>query len=158
LAPAVPGFLARTARAAAPRRDGRVLVVIQLDGGNDGINTVVPFKEEGYARHRQSLRLPAAQLVKVNDRVGLHPSPRDAGKLLGTGGVGVVQGVGYPNPSRSHFESMAVWHTARLSAKQRQGFGWLGSALDGGPAPTDGSPAAVLAGLEGPPPALRGRK
>src|SRR5262249_11451774 len=57
LAPAVPGFLARTARAAAPQRDGRVLVVIQLDGGNDGINTVVPFADDGYARHRKTLRL-----------------------------------------------------------------------------------------------------
>ena len=57
LAPTVPGFLTRTARATAPERDGRVLVVIQLDGGNDGINTVVPFKDDGYARHRKTLRL-----------------------------------------------------------------------------------------------------
>src|SRR5215471_15231679 len=82
LAPAVPGFLARTARAAVPQRDGRVLVVIQLDGGNDGINTVVPFKDEGYAKHRKSLRLAKEQLVKVNGEVGLHPALRDAAKLL----------------------------------------------------------------------------
>ena len=110
LAPTVPGFLAATARAAQPHRDGRVLVVIQLDGGNDGINTVVPFKDEGYAKHRKVLRLDKNRLVKVNDKVGLHPSLREVGKLLEAGRLAIVQGVGYPNPNRSHFESMAIWH------------------------------------------------
>src|SRR5271165_752209 len=105
LAPTVPAFLARTARAAAPQRDGRVLVVIQLDGGNDGINTVVPFADEGYAKHRKTLRLA---------RVGLHPALGNFGKLLEAGQLVIAQGVGYPNPSRSHFQSMATWHTARL--------------------------------------------
>ena len=79
LTPTVPGFLARTARAARAERDGRVLIVIQLDGGNDGINTVVPFADDGYAKHRKLLRLPTPQLIKVNDRVGLHPSMTGAG-------------------------------------------------------------------------------
>src|SRR5438067_2195492 len=74
LAPTVPEFLARTAGAAAPARDARVLVVVQLDGGNDGINTVVPFADEGYAKHRRALRLPKERLVKVSGSVGLHPS------------------------------------------------------------------------------------
>src|SRR5262245_58470861 len=103
LAPTVPAFLGQTARAAKPDRDGRILVVIQLDGGNDGINTVVPFTDEGYGKHRQSLRLSRPQLVKVNDSVGLHPSMTDAGKLLESGRLGIVQGVGYPYPNRSHF-------------------------------------------------------
>src|SRR3954452_22300626 len=85
LAPSVPAFLARTARAAAPQRDGRVLVVVQLDGGNDGINTVVPFADEGYARHRRTLRLARDRMVKVDDRVGLHPSLGSFGKLLEAG-------------------------------------------------------------------------
>src|SRR5262249_8923592 len=113
LAPTVPAFLAQTARAAAPKRDERVLVVIQLDGGTDGINTVVPFADPGYAKHRQTLRLPKERLAKINDRVGLHPALRDAARLLETGRLAVVQGVGYPNPNRSHFESMAIWHSAR---------------------------------------------
>ena len=78
LAPTVPAFLARAARAAAPDRDGRVLVVIQLDGGNDGINTVVPFKDEGYAKARSVLRLPADRLHKITQEVGLHPAMADA--------------------------------------------------------------------------------
>src|SRR5438445_13619631 len=82
LAPSVPGFLAETARAAEPRRDGRVLVVVELNGGNDGVNTVVPFADEGYAKHRKALRLPKDRLVKVNDQVGLHPSLVNFGKLV----------------------------------------------------------------------------
>ena len=158
LAPTVPGFLAQTARAAAPQRDGRVLVVIEMNGGNDGINTVVPFKDEGYAKYRKSLRLPAGQLVKVNDKVGLHPALRDAGKLLESGRLTVVQGVGYPNPSRSHFESMAVWQSARRDAREHDGTGWLGRTLDSARQPQDGTPASVLVGLGGIPPALRGVK
>jgi uncharacterized protein (DUF1501 family) len=155
LAPTVPAFLARTARAATPQRDGRVLVVIQLDGGNDGINTVVPFKDEGYAKHRKTLRLDKDRLVKVNDQVGLHPSLRDFGKLLEAGRLAIIQGVGYPNPNRSHFESMAIWHSARLNPDERTGLGWLGRALDGGPR-TEG--AALLIGSGPPPVALRGRR
>src|SRR5713226_4083117 len=130
LAPTIPGFLAQTARAAEPLSDGRVLVVIQLDGGNDGINTVVPFADEGYVKHRKVLRLPKEHLVKVNDTVGLHPSLADAGKLLEAGQLAIVQGVIYPNPNRSHFRSMAIWHSARLDPEEHGGLGWLGRALD----------------------------
>src|ERR1051326_2608903 len=128
LAPSVPEFLARTARAAAPTRDSRILVVIQMDGGNDGVNTVVPFADEGYTRCRRALRLPKEQLVKVNDSVGLHPAMGDAGKLLEGGRLAILQAVGYPNPSRSHFESMAIWHTARFDPEDRGGLGWIGHA------------------------------
>jgi uncharacterized protein (DUF1501 family) len=130
LAPTVPAFLAATARAAAPERDGRVLVVIQLDGGNDGINTVVPYKDEGYARHRTVLRLAAEGLLKIDDSVGLHPSLAGAAKLLERGELAIVQGVGYPNPSRSHFRSMAVWHSARTDPEDHGGAGWLGRVGD----------------------------
>jgi uncharacterized protein (DUF1501 family) len=157
LTPAVPGFLARTARAARPERDGRILVVIQLDGGNDGINTVVPFKDDGYAKHRRLLRLPAGELIKVKDSVGLHPALAEAGNLLETGRLALIQGVGYPNPSRSHFESMAIWQTARLRREERNGTGWIGSALDAAP-PGAGGPGAVFLGGGQLPDALRGRR
>jgi uncharacterized protein (DUF1501 family) len=158
LAPTVPGFLARTARAAERDPDGRILVVLQLDGGNDGINTVVPFKDEGYARHRPILRLPAAQLLKVTDAVGLHPALADAGKLLESGQFAIVPGVGYPNPNRSHFESMAIWHTARLAPEERSGLGWLGQALDRAARPARGAPAALFVGGGLLPAALPGRR
>src|SRR5690348_2594756 len=146
LAPMVPAFLARTARAAVPDRDGRVLVVIQLDGGNDGINTVVPFADEGYAKCRRALRLPREQLIKVNDSVGLHPAMGDAGQLLESQRLTIVQAVGYPNPNRSHFESMAIWHTARFDAEERNGLGWIGRGLDDSRAPAGGVPGAVFVG------------
>ena len=76
LSPVVPGFLTRTARAAGPDRDGRVLVTVQLDGGNDGINTVVPFGDEAYAKLRRELRLPTDKLFRIDDGLGLHPSMR----------------------------------------------------------------------------------
>jgi uncharacterized protein (DUF1501 family) len=160
LAPTVPGFLARTARAAPPERDGRVLVIAQLDGGNDGINTVVPFGDEGYARHRQALHLPADRLFKINQEVGLHPAMGDDARLLESGRTAVVQGVGYPNPSRSHIRSMTIWHSVKvdlprfkddlIADEDRAVYGWIGQALDGGRGPAEGSPAAVYVG-SGPP-------
>jgi uncharacterized protein (DUF1501 family) len=158
LAPTVPGFLAQTARAARPERDGRILVVVQLDGGNDGINTVVPFKDEGYAKHRKLLGLPTQQLVKVSAQVGLHPAMTAAGKLLESSRLAIVQGVGYPNPNRSHFASMAIWHTARLDPEEGNGLGWLGRALDGKGRGVGGSPDGVFVGGGQLPTALRGRR
>ncbi len=155
LAPTVPGFLERTARAARPDRDGRVLVVVQLDGGNDGINTVVPHRDPGYARHRRTLRLPADRLIRVNDQVGLHPALADAGRLLEAGQFAIVQGVSYPNPKRSHFRSMAIWHSARLDPEEHGGLGWLGRALD---RDTRAAVAALAVGSGPPPVAIRGRR
>jgi uncharacterized protein (DUF1501 family) len=157
LAPTVPSFLTSAARAAPSQRDGRVLVVIELKGGNDGINTIVPYADPGYAKNRQSLRLPTAQLIKVNDHVGLHPALRGAEKLLESHRLAIVQGVGYPNPNRSHEHSMTIWQTARLSP-EKQDLGWLGSALDASDPPTDGSPGAVLSGLDALPRALWGQR
>ncbi|HEV3263765.1 MAG TPA: DUF1501 domain-containing protein [Gemmataceae bacterium] len=154
LAPAVPGFLARTARAAKVERDSRVLVVVELNGGNDGINTVVPFADEGYAKYRKALRLPKDRLLKVDDKVGLHPSLADFARLLEAGQLAIVQGVGYPNPSRSHFQSMATWHTARLDPEEHKGPGWLGRALDA----TGHIASALLVGGGPPPLAIRGQR
>jgi uncharacterized protein (DUF1501 family) len=166
LAPTVPGFLVQTARAVAPARDGRILVVIQLDGGNDGINTVVPFKDEGYAKYRKVLRLPADQLLKITKEVGLHPAMGDAARLLESGRLAIVQGVGYPNPSRSHFKSMAIWHSANVSlpkedvvdVESNAVYGWIGQALDEGRKPADGSPAAQFVGGRAMPLALRSKR
>ena len=131
---------------------------MQLDGGNDGINTVVPFKDDGYARYRKAIRLPEKRLIKVSGEVGLHPAMRDAGKLLESGRLAIVPGVGYPNPSRSHFRSMAIWQSARLDERDHTGLGWVGRGLDEGPTTRDGAPAALLIGCDDPPPAIRGRR
>ena len=153
----VPGFLESAARAARPERDGRVLVVIQLDGGNDGINTVVPFRDSGYARNRKALRLFERDLIKIGDGIGLHPAMKGAGRLFESGRLAIVQGVGYPNPNRSHFESMAIWHSGRTDATARRGPGWLGRAFDSQGEKRDGSPSMLYAGWGSVPPALWGR-
>ena len=135
LAPSVPLFVARTAGAAPTDRDGRVLVVVQLDGGNDALNTVVPHADTSYAKLRPTLRIRKRDLVRLSDTLGLHPSLKPLEKLLQDGQLAVIPGVGYPNPNRSHFESMAIWHTARFDPEEHNGYGWLGRALDRWPGP-----------------------
>jgi uncharacterized protein (DUF1501 family) len=130
LAPLVPNFLMRTAWAAEPQRSSRVLVVVELEGGNDGINTVVPFGDEGYARARKELRLPKDKLLPLADGLGLHPSLRGIAGLLERRQFAIIQGVGYPNPDRSHFRSQAIWHAATTDQNRHTGQGWLGLALD----------------------------
>jgi uncharacterized protein (DUF1501 family) len=152
LAPTVPLFLARSLRAAGPQRDGRVLIVVQLEGGNDGINTVVPFKDDGYLKNRKVLRLPEKRLLKIDENTALHPALGDAMKLLESRRLTIVQGVGYPNPSRSHERSMAVWQTARFDPEEHKGSGWLGRALDSNAAPS------LFVGTTALPIALRGRR
>src|SRR3989440_4751328 len=151
LAPAVPLFLARTARAAGTDRDRRVLVVVQLDGGNDALNTVVPHADPAYQKLRPKLKLDPKNLVKLTDDLGLHPALRPLDKVLQAGHLTVLPGVGYPNPNRSHFESMAVWHTARFDEEEQRSHGWLGRALD----PSAGT-AYMVGGAV--PVALRGRR
>jgi uncharacterized protein (DUF1501 family) len=127
----VPGFLARTAWA-APTADkagakDTVLVVVQLTGGNDGLNTVIPFKDPEYAKLRPTLALPAAQLKKVNGEIGLHPSLDGLAGLLQEQALGIVQGVGYPNPTESHFRSMDIWQAGSTAETLNEG--WIGKAL-----------------------------
>ena len=130
LAPTVPVFVTSTARAAGLDKDARVLVVVQLDGGNDALNTLVPLKNETYAKLRPKLKIADKDAFKLNDEFGLHPSFRQADKLIKTGQLLAMPGVGYPNPNRSHFESMAIWQTARTDPEEFKGYGWLGRALD----------------------------
>ncbi len=158
LARELPSFLVRTARAPESKQEGRVLVVIQLDGGNDGINTVVPFTDAGYAKHRKAIRLPEKRLIKVSSEVGLHPAMGALGSLLESGRLAIVQGVGYPNPNRSHSRSREIWQSARLDPFEQNGLGWIGRGLDDGARPADGATAALLIGPESPPPAIRGRR
>jgi uncharacterized protein (DUF1501 family) len=127
----VPTFLARSAAALASQQAtaNRVLVVVQLDGGNDGLNTIVPFTDDNYRLRRPRLALPAASLHRLNDRIGLHPALTGLMRLHEDRQLAVVQSVGYPNPNRSHFESMAIWHTARPEPG-RETPGWLARCID----------------------------
>jgi uncharacterized protein (DUF1501 family) len=117
--------------------EDRVLVVVQLGGGNDGLNTVVPYGNDAYYKARPNLavpapgrgtaRQPAALQVDGSRGIGLHPSFSGFKELIDEGAACVVQGVGYPNPNRSHFTSMDIWHTADTNAK---GYGWIGRYVD----------------------------
>src|SRR5262245_27788332 len=160
LASTVPAFLRQTARAAGPEPESRVLVLIQLDGGNDGINTVVPYKDEGYKKHRRELRLDPRGLVRLDEQagIGLNSAMAELGPLFEDGRLAIVLGVGYPNPSRSHFESMAVWQAARTAKANRDGWGWLGRSLDAAPPPASGAPGAIFLARSDLPLAIRGRR
>lgn len=128
LSHAVPGFLANTAFAAEAGKD-TVLVVIELGGGNDGLNTVIPHADDLYHKARPTLRFTKDQVVRLTDDIGLHPAFRGMNQLIQNGQVAVVQGVGYPNPDRSHFESMDIWQSA--DPRRRIGTGWIGRSVPG---------------------------
>jgi uncharacterized protein (DUF1501 family) len=113
------------ALAEGSKGDDRILVVIQMSGGNDGLNTVVPYGDEAYRKARPQLGIAADQVLKINDQLGFHPSLRGVAKLLESGRFSIVQGVGYERPNRSHFESMDIWHTCQRK-EGRVGEGWLG--------------------------------
>jgi len=129
----VPMFLARSAASLAGDgpavAKGRILVVVQLDGGNDGLNTVIPHGDDEYRKRRPTLQIGSKEVLKVDDHVGLHPVLNDFAKLLEQQRLAIVQSVGYPNPNRSHFESMAIWNTARLNP-DKAAPGWLARAID----------------------------
>jgi uncharacterized protein (DUF1501 family) len=127
----VPNFLARTAiaapDAARPGAKDTILVVVQLTGGNDGLNTVIPYKDELYAKYRPTIKVAADRVKKIDDHVGLHPSLDGFAGLLEDKSLCVLQGVGYPNPDQSHFRSMDIWQAASTAETLTEG--WIGKAL-----------------------------
>ena len=156
----IPTFLSRSAAAArTAKSNDKILVVVQLLGGNDGLNTVVPHGRDGYNRGRRALRLPAGQLHKITPEIGLHPSMGGMAKILERGRLAVVQGVGYPNPDRSHFRSMEIWETASVkNDAQALETGWLGRALDARPTKPGDDPPGLHVGDRSMPLALKTRK
>jgi uncharacterized protein (DUF1501 family) len=108
---------------------GRALVVLQLAGGNDGLNTVVPYEDDHYVRARTTLRLGANQVRKIGGSLGFHPELGGFERLLGEGRLAVVQGVGYPKMNRDHNAGMRYWQTARPADPDEQ-TGWLGRYAD----------------------------
>ncbi len=123
-------------QAAALSENDRTLVVIQLAGGNDGLNTVIPLSGQNaslYRQFRSTLEIPEGEILSIGTDaggtgLGLHPSLAPIKELYDQGRMGVIQSVGYPNPNRSHFRSMDIWHTA--NPDRPDATGWLGDYLD----------------------------
>jgi uncharacterized protein (DUF1501 family) len=136
----VPTFLANTfsvlhadaadkATQADTGRDSNILVIVQMAGGNDGLNTVVPYANDHYHRARPRIGIGTSKVLKLNDDVGLHPNLSGFKELYDAGQLSVIQGVGYPNPNRSHFRSTEIWETA-CDADRIEQYGWLGRYFD----------------------------
>jgi hypothetical protein len=131
LAASPPQFLARAADVAATSTPSnpRILVLIQLAGGNDGLNSLVPHGDPAYYKARPGIGIPKNQVLRINDHVGLHPRLSGLKELYDEGNLAIVQGVGYPQTDRSHFRSMDIWQSAQpLNPVPRDG--WLGRALE----------------------------
>jgi len=152
----VPGFLQNTMlslHAAADGqivqgvtgKDGNILVVLQLAGGNDGLNTVIPVGNDDYRRARPTLGLREEQVLKLGqkEKAGFHPALAGLAQAFGEGYLTVVQGVGYPNPNRSHFRSTEIWATA-TDAEKASSTGWIGRYFDNACAGCDASVGLTL--------------
>jgi uncharacterized protein (DUF1501 family) len=107
----------------------KVVVILQLSGGNDGLNTVIPIRNDLYYSARPRLGIERAKALSITDEVGLHPSLTALKELYDDGGLAIINSVGYPNPDRSHFRSMDIWQTASQS-NQYLSSGWVGRYLD----------------------------
>ncbi|MCL6647207.1 MAG: DUF1501 domain-containing protein [Chloroflexi bacterium] len=145
-----PAFLSRTVEAAAEKTPPRTLVVVQLSGGNDGLNMVAPYTHPKYREVRPRLALTRDELLPLDDRLAFHGAMERLHHRYANGQVAVIEGVGYPNPNRSHFRSMEIWQTA--IPEQYEPSGWLGRYLDanccgtGKPSAHDLSTAAINIG------------
>ena len=160
-----PQFLVQSTLAAtpAPEKDRSILVLVQLAGGNDGLNTLIPFEDADYYRLRPTLGIAKDKVLRASDTLGLHPAMAAMHGLLNDGKLAIVQNVGYPNPNRSHFRSTEIWETASAS-DDVAATGWIGRYLDnacaGAPADshdpvavhinTNGVPQSFLAAHEHP--------
>jgi uncharacterized protein (DUF1501 family) len=116
------------ANAAADRNPNRILVIFELSGGNDGLNTVVPYADDAYYRARPQIGIKPNKLRKLDDHFGLSPGMAGFEKLYKDGKLAIVHGCGYENPSFSHFTSMAYWHTAAPNSGEE--YGWVGRLAD----------------------------
>lgn len=135
-----PSFLTKTAlamsnpwdqkrTAQSNGKDDRVLVVVQMGGGNDGLNSVVPYADDQYYRKRPNLAIPRNQVLRLNDELGFHANLKGFKELYDRGRMALTLGVGYPNPDRSHFRAMEIWNTGDPTGRS-QPTGWIGKIFD----------------------------
>lgn len=138
---AMPTFLMRAASADAlpshslfgglpPIPTGKTLVVIEMQGGNDGLNTVIPYLAPEYAQFRPKIGIPKGNVVQIDNQLGLHPRLAPLKGLYDKGQLAIITGVGYPNPNRSHFQSMDIWQTGSPTIDARDRTGWLARYFD----------------------------
>jgi uncharacterized protein (DUF1501 family) len=139
---ALPALFARAAEAAqaagpgaSAYGDDTILVVLQLSGGNDGLNTVVPYGLDGYRQLRPTIGISEADVLPLTDHLGLHPQMGKLHRRYQAGEMAIIQGVGYPSPNLSHFRSMEIWHTATPDSSGTTG--WLSTYLASEPRATD---------------------
>jgi len=140
--------VARLVLAASSPAARRLLVLVELKGGNDGLNTVVPFDDPSYARLRPRLAIPREQVVGISDGVGLHPSLEKLKPLWDARELAIVQGVGYPQPNLSHFRSIEIWDTASRSDEYLE-TGWLARVFARSPCPPEFAADGVVVGAGG---------
>lgn len=105
------------------------LIVIQLSGGNDGLNTVIPFRNDLYYKYRPTISISKTDVLKITDEIGLNPKLLPFQKLIDKGEMCIINGVGYPNPDHSHFRSMDIWQSGS-GANEYWNTGWIGRCLD----------------------------
>ncbi|MFK7808719.1 MAG: DUF1501 domain-containing protein [Saprospiraceae bacterium] len=124
----VPSFLqSYVANTSATK--GKTLIIVQLSGGNDGLNTIVPYRNDIYYKKRPKLSIKKEELIRVDDELGFHPSLKTLKNVYDDGLMSIINSVGYPNPDRSHFRSMDIWQTGSGS-EEYWSSGWLGRYLD----------------------------
>ena len=151
----MPAFLSRTMQSLHAEadgalvqgitgRDGNILVVLQLAGGNDGLNTVIPLGNDEYRKSRPTIGVPEASILKLDPQTGLHPSLSGLASAYQEGHLAVVQGVGYPNPNRSHFRSTEIWATA-VDSNKSSNTGWIGRYFDNACSGCDASVGIAMA-------------
>ena len=133
----------------------RVVVLVELAGGNDGLNTVIPFEDDRYHRLRPTLRVGKGQVLTLDDQLGFHPALSELHELYEDGRVAVLNNVGYPQPDRSHFRSMDIWHSASTDAETPD-TGWLGRLADALAQERPGIAPALAVGVRDVPLALVG--
>ena len=125
----VPKFLKAFEGGTMVPEGNKVVVILQLSGGNDGLNTVIPVRNDLYYKARPRLGIEKTKALSLTDEAGLHPALTGFKELYDDGSLSILNNVGYPNPDRSHFRSMDIWHTASQSSEYWT-TGWLGRYLD----------------------------
>lgn len=144
-AAAAVSWMPLPAQAASARGERRLLVLVELKGGNDGFNTLIPYADADYYRLRPGIAIPREQVLPLNERAGLHPELQPLLALWQANELALVQNVGYPQPNLSHFRSIEIWDTASASSEYLNA-GWLTRSFSASPLPAGSAADGVVVG------------